>query len=38
VELVLRLRNLARGLSQISEYCGVCLLPCGDLAARRRSR
>ena len=38
MELVLRLRNLARGLSQISEYCGVCLLPCGDLAARRRSR
>ena len=38
VELVLRLRNLARGLSQSPEYCGVGLLPCGDLAARRRSR
>ena len=38
VELVLRLRNLARGLSQIPDYCGVGLLPCGGSAARRRSR
>ena len=38
VELVLRLRNLARGLSQIPDYCGVRLLPCGGSAARRRSR